>query len=263
MHGVVTTTVADTARALDTMAGPWQGDVLSLPSPGFKFEGAIEELEVAGLRAVWSSDLGFASVEREVAEVAERAALKLADAAHLELSDDRPRFIPPGPIIFDIEFPRWIHDLIKQGIWPGRRGDLSRAGVWAAEFGLSVGFSAFLDAELDLVKIRRELGDFFDHHDVLLTPTDACRAYGADDPYPTEVEGHDVSRITIEPFTQLSTLGWLPSITVPAGLSEDGLPIGLQIVAASHRDDIVLRLARILEIVQPWPLTAPDFSSVP
>ncbi|HXR69124.1 MAG TPA: amidase, partial [Dermatophilaceae bacterium] len=74
--------------------------------------------------------------------------------------------------------------------------------------------------------------------------------------YPTELEGRDIAAQTIEPFTQLSTLGWLPSITVPAGFSNDGLPVGLQIVAALHRDDVVLRLARILEQAHPWRLTA-------
>ena len=173
------------------------------------------------------------------------------------LTADTPVFTPPGPIIFDVEFPRWIHDLTQQGIWPAKKDELSRAAQWAAEFGLSVSFEAFLEAERQLVVLRRELSDFFATHEVLLTPTVACRPYGADAPYPTEVDGHDVSRITIEPFTQLSTCGWLPSISVPAGLSSDGLPIGLQIVAGPNRDDVVLRLARILELSEPWPLTAP------
>jgi aspartyl-tRNA(Asn)/glutamyl-tRNA(Gln) amidotransferase subunit A len=258
MHGVLTRTVADTARALDVMAGPWTGDVLALPPSASIYESVIETLDVTRMRAAWSPDLGFAAVEKEVENVARQTAMALCQAARLEVDDDRPVFVTPGPIIFNIEFPRWIHDLTKQGIWPARKDDLSRAGVWAAKFGLSVEFEAFLEAELDLVKVRQQLAGFFSSHDVLLTPTVACRAYGADDLYPTEVEGRDVSHITIEPFTQLSTLGWLPSISVPAGMSSDGLPIGLQIVGAPHRDDVVLRLARILEMSQPWPLTAPD-----
>ena len=189
--------------------------------------------------------------------MAESAAVTLTRAAKLSMLDTKPVFTQPAPIIFNIEFPRWIHDLIRQGIWPAEMQQLSRAALWAAEYGLTISFDQFRDAELRLVKVRNELGDFFEHHDVLLTPTVACRAYAADGEYPTHVEGHDVRDQTIEPFTQLSTLGWLPSITVPAGFSTDGLPIGLQIVAAQHRDDVVLRLARILEEAQPWPLVAP------
>jgi aspartyl-tRNA(Asn)/glutamyl-tRNA(Gln) amidotransferase subunit A len=263
MHGVVTRTVAETARCLDAMAGPWPWDRMALPEPVGRFEAAAERLEVSGLAAAWSPDLGFAAVEREVIKVAEAAANVLARAAGLDMRDTRPRFTQPAPIIFHIEFPRWIHDLTHQGIWPAKKDQLSRAAVWAAEYGLSIDFDQFRDAELRLVQVRRELGDFFKDHDVLLTPTVACRPYAADGAYQTEVEGHDVTEQTIEPFTQLSTLGWLPSITVPAGFSKDGLPIGLQIVGRLHRDDVVLRLARVLEEAQPWPLVAPPERSAP
>ncbi len=257
MPGVVTRTVADTARCLDVMSGPWPWDRMALPAAPASYEAAVSSLPVVGLKAAWSSDLGFAAVEREVVVVAEKAALALADAAKLELTGVQPRFTQSAPIIFDIEFPRWIHDLSRQGIWPADKNKLSRAAMWAAEFGLSIDFDRFRDAELRLVQVRRELGDFFVEHDVLLTPTVACRPYAADGDYPTEVEGRDVSTQTVEPFTQLSTLGWLPAITVPAGFSSDGLPIGLQIVGRLHRDDVVLRLARILEQARPWPATAP------
>jgi aspartyl-tRNA(Asn)/glutamyl-tRNA(Gln) amidotransferase subunit A len=259
MHGVVSRTVMDTARCLDVMAGPWPWDRMALPAASQTFEEAAAHLEVRDLRAAWSPDLGFAAVEREVVAVAEAAAIALTRAAGLEMLGTRPQFTQPAPIIFDIEFPRWIHDLSRQGIWPAQRELLSRAAVWAAEFGLTIDFDRFRDAELRLVQVRRELGDFFSRHDVLLTPTVACRPYAADGEYPTELEGRDISSQTIEPFTQLSTLGWLPSITVPAGLSRDGLPIGLQIVGPAHRDDIVLRLARIFEETHPWPQVAPAF----
>jgi aspartyl-tRNA(Asn)/glutamyl-tRNA(Gln) amidotransferase subunit A len=257
MHGVLTRTVRDTARCLDAMAGPWTGDRMALPPAGISYEKAAEDLDVAGLKAAWSPDLGFAAVEREVVAVAEKACAALAHAARLEMLDGRPVFTQPAPIIFQIEFPRWIHDLTRQGIWPSKRDQLSRAAVWAAEYGLTLDFDQFRDAELRLVKVRRELAGFFERHDVLLTPTVACRPYAADGEYPTSVEGRDVSEQTIEPFTQLATLGWLPAITVPAGFSSDGLPIGLQIVGRLHRDDVVLRLARILEETRPWPLVAP------
>ena len=262
MAGVVTRTVADTARCLDVMSGPWPWDRMALPEPAGSFEASAERLDVAGLVAAWSPDLGFAAVEKEVIEVAEAAAYVLARAGRLEMRETRPRFTQPAPIIFHIEFPRWIHDLTRQGIWPAKSSQLSRAALLAAEYGLSIDFDTFRDAELRLVEVRHQLGDFFEQHDVLLTPTVACRPYAADGEYPTEVEGRDVTEQTIEPFTQLSTLGWLPSITVPAGFSSDGLPIGLQIVGRLHRDDVVLRLARVLEQAQPWPIMAPPAGSV-
>jgi Asp-tRNA(Asn)/Glu-tRNA(Gln) amidotransferase A subunit family amidase len=52
----------------------------------------------------------------------------------------------------------------------------------------------------------------------------------------------------------------LPAITVSAGLTADGLPVGLMITARRHREDICLRLARIFEQAAPWPLHAPGFA---
>jgi Asp-tRNA(Asn)/Glu-tRNA(Gln) amidotransferase A subunit family amidase len=53
--------------------------------------------------------------------------------------------------------------------------------------------------------------------------------------------------------------GWNPSISVPAGLTPEGLPVGLLITVRRHRDDVALRLARILEAVSPWPRIAPGW----
>ena len=55
------------------------------------------------------------------------------------------------------------------------------------------------------------------------------------------------------PFTMLANLCWNPAVSVPAGLTQDGLPVGLQIIGRRHRDDVVMRLARIFEQAQPWP----------
>ena len=55
----------------------------------------------------------------------------------------------------------------------------------------------------------------------------------------------------------MGNLCWNPAISVPAGVSSEGLPVGLQIVARRHADEVPLRLARILEQARPWPRVAP------
>jgi len=58
----------------------------------------------------------------------------------------------------------------------------------------------------------------------------------------------------------LANICWNPSISIPAGLSDDGLPVGVLLTVPRHREDIALRLARIWEQVQPWPQHAPNFA---
>ena len=77
------TTIADTALRFDTVVGPDMRDRTSLPAPGISYVDAIERLEVAGLRAAWSADLGFVTTDPEVVALTERAASKLVGAASL------------------------------------------------------------------------------------------------------------------------------------------------------------------------------------
>ncbi|HET9558911.1 MAG TPA: amidase family protein, partial [Actinomycetota bacterium] len=88
VYGLLTTTVAESARHLDVAAGPDDRDRLSLPSPTVGYESAIETAEVAGLRARWSPDMGFATVDPEVLDIAGGAAEELASAAGLVIDED-------------------------------------------------------------------------------------------------------------------------------------------------------------------------------
>jgi aspartyl-tRNA(Asn)/glutamyl-tRNA(Gln) amidotransferase subunit A len=48
-------------------------------------------------------------------------------------------------------------------------------------------------------------------------------------------------------------------VSIPAGFTRDGRPVGLQVTTRRHRDDLALRLARIAEEQNPWPRTAPGW----
>ena len=89
-------------------------------------------------------------------------------------------------------------------------------------------------------------------------------AFAADGPSPTTIAGIDLTETMglaagamSVPFTMLANLCWNPACSVPAGLASDGLPVGLHIMGRRHEDDVVLRLARLLEQHQPWPRHAP------
>ena len=59
------------------------------------------------------------------------------------------------------------------------------------------------------------------------------------------------------PFTPLMNLTGFPAISVPAGQSSEGLPIGVQLAAPRGGEGLLLSLARQLETLQPWPRHAP------
>ena len=83
-------------------------------------------------------------------------------------------------------------------------------------------------------------------------------AFVAEGPPPTEIAGRSVHGAMATPFTMLANLCGNPSTSVPAGRTAEGLPVGLMITCRQHRDDLALRLARLLEQAAPWPRTVAD-----
>jgi aspartyl-tRNA(Asn)/glutamyl-tRNA(Gln) amidotransferase subunit A len=248
--GVVATTVADAARCLDVQAGPDERDRLSLPPSGVRYEEEIERLDVGGLRARWSLDLGFVEhVDPEVAELSRAAAETLAEAAGLVL-DDEPVHLADATRVWMSSgvLSSWTEEGVGER-WPSRAEELmpyTRQG-----FETSQGITAERIGRMHRRRYEFELSvsALFDEIDVLLLPSTAVPAFAAAGPPP----GGAMST----PFTMLANLCWNPATQIPAGLTSDGLPVGVQVVARRHRDDICLRLARILEQTQPWPRVVP------
>jgi Asp-tRNA(Asn)/Glu-tRNA(Gln) amidotransferase A subunit family amidase len=113
--------------------------------------------------------------------------------------------------------------------------------------------------ERDRRRFELRVAEIFEHCDVLLTPTNACAPFAAEGPMPTEIGGRRCHGGHAALFTMLANIANLPSITLPAGVTAEGLPIGLMVTAPRHREDICLRLARIWEQAAPWPLLAPGW----
>jgi len=253
VHGTVTRSVAETARYLDVAAGPDDRDRQSLPQVPYRYEAIIETLDVSGLCVLFTPDCGYAVVEPEVVELAERAAEKLIAAAHLVRKSG-------------VFHPRNIHrdwgavmlgtledDFIRDGYLPDGYDKLSEQTKFLLQRVRA------RRAEIDVKKswknietLTYQVADFFKEHDLLMSPATACRPYDAHLTSPQIIDGRDASETGVEPFGMLANACWNPSISIPAGFTSDGLPVGLQVTARRHRDDILLRLARLYEQAYPW-----------
>jgi aspartyl-tRNA(Asn)/glutamyl-tRNA(Gln) amidotransferase subunit A len=255
--GALATTVTDAARLLDVMAGPHVRDRTSLPSPGVVYEDTIESLDVRGLRALWTTDLGDAPVlDPEVETITRAAAVALGDAAGFTWVDRPATF--PGHI--DVwaklgALERWVG--LPDGLWPERGDELDRnvrPGYVASE---QLGLRKFARVLTRRQAIDAGLAALFDEVDVICTPMAAVPAFAAEGPMPTTLLGQPVHAAAAVPFAMLANLFGSPAISVPAGVTPDGLPVGMHIMGPRLRDDIVLRLARLYEQARPWPRLAP------
>lgn len=250
--GALATTVGDAARHLDVVSGPDPRDRTSLPATGLSYEAAISTLDVAGLRARWSDDLGYAAVDPEVASIARAAAATLAEAAGLVLDEE--------PVRLTDAVSTWLENgaidlwlALEDGMWPDAADQLTPFPRMGLEQTADAPIGSLVGPARKRAVLEREVGELFAEVDVLLTPTVAIPAFVAEGPPPSSIAGVAVHPAMATPFTMVANLCWNPSTSVPAGLTADGLPVGLMVTARHHRDDICLRLARILEVARPWP----------
>jgi aspartyl-tRNA(Asn)/glutamyl-tRNA(Gln) amidotransferase subunit A len=94
---------------------------------------------------------------------------------------------------------------------------------------------------------------FFERYDLLVTPTAAVAAYDVEQGLPREIDGSPVmAGHYLSWFTSPFNLTGNPAASVPCGWTEQGLPVGLQIVGNHLADALVLRASRALEVAAPW-----------
>jgi aspartyl-tRNA(Asn)/glutamyl-tRNA(Gln) amidotransferase subunit A len=261
IYGPLTVTVGalcrsarDAARWFDVASGPDARDPFSLPRID-GWEAGLGKRSLRGLRAAFSADLGGAVVDPEVAAIADNAASELIDGASLHRVDINVQ-LPEGG-------RRWgaagASSLLNElrGHWPECKEDLTREIRWA--MGQMEGFRVWHAAAVDRFRLEMNeaLADVFEDVDILLCPTSPVEPFPAEGPMPTQV-----GELTVDPYnggalTIAGNISGYPAISVPAGVSRSGLPIGLQAYARRHEDAVLLDIAHTMEQLRPWPMVAP------
>ncbi|MFD5011761.1 amidase [Streptomyces chartreusis] len=239
--GPMTRDAADAALLLDVIGAPDSRDWSALPPAPGSFAAALSG-GVRGLRVAYSPSLGGqVAVRPAVAAAVRRAVERLAGlGAWVEETD--PDFTDPVDAFHTLWFTGAAR--VTQHLGPHQRelldpGLREICGVGARMSALD--YLAAVDVRMEL---GRRMGRFHDSYDLLLTPTLPITAFEAGAEVP---KGSGHRRWTgWTPFTYPFNLTQQPAATVPVGTDGDGLPIGLQIVAARHRDELVLRAAHAL-----------------
>ena len=246
--GVLSTTVADAALVLDVVAGPDPRDRFSLPDSGVSYASAIAG-PLGALRVAWSPDLGYASVEPEVAELT-AAAAAVFETLGCRVSEATPAWDDPYPHLDTIwstaHAASHRHDLeqVRHLLDPGRLEMIERA--------MSITGIELASAHAAKSTFAEAVRQFMDGYDLLLTPTLPLTAFEAGADQPSQMAGKPTEYLSWTPFTYPFNIAGLPAASVPCGTS-DGLPVGLQIVGGWRQDALVMRAAAAFEEAAPWP----------
>lgn len=245
--GATTRTVTDAAILLNAIAHPDPRDWYALPDDPTNYHLQLEKADVTGLRIAYSPRLGYAKVDPEVAALV-KAAVKVFEELGAIVEEVDPNFEDPFPIFQT----HWITGAAKllRSFTPEQL-EVVEAGLRAsAEAGNRITLAEY-QAALDAREaLGRQMGLFHQTYDLLLTPTLPITAFPVGQVSPN----HDLypPGLNWTPFTYPFNLTQQPAASVPVGFTQEGLPVGLQIVGAKYRDVLVLQAARAYEARHPF-----------
>jgi aspartyl-tRNA(Asn)/glutamyl-tRNA(Gln) amidotransferase subunit A len=258
--GPMATNVRDAARYVDVVSGPTVIDPTSLPKPSSYEDALLSGEAVAslrGLRATWSSTLGFAVCDPEVEKLAHEAALALCDDAGIELVDVDVRVPNPGRAWGILSSLSVAASHLERA--RGRFDEVTPVPRAGLEMMDRLGADDLLRAIRRRQEVLAGIAAAFEHVDLVLTPTTATPAFAAEGPPPLEIAGQRVGGMGSVPFTAPFNISGQPGVSIPAGLTSDGLPVGLQVVARRHEEPLVLAAGLVAETNRPWPKHAPGY----
>ena len=259
VEGPMARTVADTALLLAVLSGPDPRATLALdaPPPALAAPGDVTRVlarDLGGLRVAWSADLGL-PVDPAVRATLAPARAVLADLG-CRVSDAAPG-LEGGDEVFRtwraLRFVTAFGPLLRD-----RPGDVGPNVTWNIERGQELTVADLSRATTLWAALAERVSAFFAEFDVLACPVSQVPPFEVGLDWVHEIDG--VPQETYLDWMRsayLISVTGLPAISVPAGFTPDGLPVGLQLVGRRRADWQLLAVAAAFEHATGYAQTAP------
>lgn len=250
----VTRTVRDAAHLLDAVAGPTVGEKYTLPSPSHCYVGELDAPHEPLRVALTMTPCGQTAVDRQVRDATMAVGRMLEWIGH-PVTETAPS------IAEDDLVEAAMLTVLATGAAVLTAGppDPSLLEAVSRKVLQETRASSALDVTTAMAaqhRVTQAVGRFFCDHDLLVTPTLAqLPAHHGTLDYDNEAY---TARAWLRrlfaygPFTTVCNVAGVPAISLPLGQSREGLPIGVQLIAAQGREDLLLRAAAQLEQALPW-----------
>lgn len=246
--GPMSRTVADSALMMSVIAGPDPRDRHSLPAASFDWMECLKG-DLKGLKVAYSSDWGYAAVDPAVRRIVgdavrvfERDLGCIVEEKHPGWSDPYGAFWGLVALESDLKGLRAMADKHAAEITPHILDFIRRP--WTAE--------ELTDAVIQRKAVNNKMWRLMQSYDLLLTPTLAVPPFALHTQGPEKIDGRIVAPFQWLAFTFPLNMTGQPAATVPAGWTDDGLPVGLQIIGRHLDDPMVLRASAAFEATHPW-----------
>jgi aspartyl-tRNA(Asn)/glutamyl-tRNA(Gln) amidotransferase subunit A len=244
--GPLARTVADAQLLFDALRGPAPVDRSSLAAA----QAAVQPRQARPLRVLYVERMGDAPLDPQIATSVGRAVQQLATLGH---------HIERGVLPLDIDF--------FSEAWP-QIGQIGLASMFdqhppwqdlasqkyqdMAEVGRRLPASRLCQIVERVKKLRRDSVKLFEHVDAIVMPSAAALPWTADEAYPQRIDGRKVGPRGHAIYTGWVNATGLPGLALPASPSDEGLPIGFQLIGGYGSDDALLRLGAAYETIAPW-----------
>jgi amidase len=242
--GPIARTVEDVAFLLSAMAGPDRRAPVSIAEPGSVFAKPLKR-SFRKVRVAWTKDFGGLPVEPAVTAVLEQQRKVFKDLGCIveEACPDFSGATEAFETLRAVSFAMRFAPLLKT-----HRAELKDTVIWNIEQGLALDGAKVARAEALRTELYQRLRAFLEKYEFLLAPVNQLPPFPVDTEYPTEIAGVKLGNyLDWMKSCYYITITSHPAISVPAGFTPEGLPVGLQIVGR-YRDDFgVLQLAHAFE----------------
>lgn len=246
-NGPLTRSVADAALLMNLMAQPDVRDAQALPHDGVDYVAQLGS-GIAGVRIALSTTLGYAKKVHPEFVAAVRAAGRVLEQLGAWVEERDPGVEDPTPQYLMLLLSGVRHALRASTLEQRARLSPEIQEILAAP---EPRLEDYLTAVEACQVLARRMNLFHRDFDLLLTPTVAWPAFAAERSYPEAFECFDNRRAWV-PFTAIFNLTQQPAISIPAGITSEGLPIGIQLVGPRGVDANVLRAAAAYEAAAPF-----------
>ena len=244
VDGPMARTVGDAALMLRATAGPDSRSPISIAAPLAGPHASLER-DFNGTRVAWWTTLGGAPVDARIRRVIDEQRGVFA-ALGCRVDDAEPDFAG-----FDEVFKTIRAIAFLTGVAPrigNRRGEVKDTIRWEIERGERMSANDVASALTRRTELFHRMRQFMEPYEFFVLPTTQVPPFDVDVPYPTAIDG--VRMETYIDWMQscyfISIVG-NPAVSVPCGFTDDGLPVGLQIVGRHQADWAVLQIAHAFE----------------
>jgi amidase len=252
--GPMARNVADLAMLLAVQAGYDDRVPMSMDENPAIFQGPLEK-NFKGARIAWAGDFkGYLPYEPGVLDVCKKA-LKTFEAMGCVIEEAQPDYSIDAVWRAWLKLRAWQNGgtLLPYYNDPAKRALLKPEAVFEVESGLKLSAFDITAASLVRTEWYQAVRRFFEKYDFLIAPTAQTFPFDADMHWPKEIAGRKMETYHewmkgVLPIT----MAGCPALAAPAGFSDQGLPMGIQIVAANHAELSCLQLAHAYDAATNW-----------